>query len=76
MNKKTRDSNRKDTTFTDDDYATLDIASTTEMTGAAMRPPLTDAEAENYGDIIAMPQQRSTHADGQGQKKSRRDETL
>ena len=75
MSKKSRDRDHKDTTFSDEDYSTLDIASNTEMTGAAMRPPLTDAEAENYGDIIPMPQQRATHADGKGQK-CKREEKL
>jgi len=76
MSKKSRDRDQKDTTFSDEDYSTLDIASNTEMTGAAMRPPLTDAEAENYGDIIPMPQQRATHADGQRPKKCKREEKL
>ena len=76
MSKKSRDPDHRNATFRDDDYSTLDIASATEMTGAAMRPPLTDAEAENYGDIIAMPQQRATHADGKKQKKCKREDKL
>ncbi len=78
MSKKDRDHDRRDTEFSrnDDDYTSLDIASCTEMTGAAMRPPLTDAEAENYGDIISMPQQRADHADGQRPKRCKREEKL
>jgi len=77
MSKKNKDSNHEDHPFSNEDYySTLDITSATEMTGAAMRPPLTDAEAENYGDIISMPQQRATHADGKDQKKCKREDKL
>jgi len=62
--------------FSDDDYTSLDVASYTETTGAAYRPPLTEAEAENYGDIIAMPQQRATCANAKGSKKCKREDKL
>ncbi len=51
------------------DYTSMDVASYTEMTGAAMRPPLTDAEAENYRDIISMPQQRADQANQSARSK-------
>ncbi len=78
MDKKCKSSSQTSNTddFDINDYSTLDIASATEMTGAAMRPPLTDAEAENYGDIIAMPQQRATHANAKGQERCKREDKL
>ena len=77
MSKKNKDSGSRNTGFNEDEYySTLDITSATEMTGAAIRPPLTDAEAENYGDIISMPQQRATHADAKGKEKCKREDKL
>lgn len=60
----------------DDDYTSLDIASLTEVTGSVPRPPLTDAEAEGYSDIVSMPQQCSSHAGKQELRKSKREEKL
>jgi hypothetical protein len=76
MEKKSKIVDRSIYTINDDDYASIDVASCTEITGAALRPPLTDAEAENYSDIISMPQQRADHADQQKLKKSKRKEKL
>lgn len=59
-----------------DDYSSLDIASYTEMTGAVPRPPLNDAEADNYADIVSMPQQCADHANAQKLRKSKRQEKL
>jgi hypothetical protein len=66
-----------DTEFgADDDYTSLDVASYTEMTGAVPRPPITDAEAEGYSDIVSMPQKRADHAGKQKLRKNRRNEFL
>lgn len=41
----------------DDDYVSLDIASSTECTGMMYKPPITDDEVEGYSDIYSVPQQ-------------------
>lgn len=46
----------------EEEYATLDIASTTDCTGMIPTPPLSAEEAENYGDIYAVPQQSADNA--------------
>jgi|GEM_PF-1629417 len=46
----------------EDDYATLDIASTTDCTGMIPTPPLTEGEAQNYADIYSVPQQSAENA--------------
>lgn len=46
----------------EEDYAALNISSTTDCTGMIPTPPLTVDEAENYGDIYAMPQQSAENA--------------
>ena len=77
MKKKRSKHYRADTEFgMDDDYTSLDVASYTEMTGAVPRPPITDAEAEGYSDVVSMPQKRSTHAGKQKLRKNRRNEFL
>ncbi len=79
MKKKHKDDKPVDCSveFSDfDDYSSLDVASYTEVTGSVPRPPLTDAEAEGYSDIVSMPQQCATHADKQELRKSKRQERL
>lgn len=72
MGKKRRkiDKEKGDTEF-GDDYTSMamEVASYTEMTGAVPRPPLSDAEVENYSDIVSMPQKRADHADRGRQRK-------
>lgn len=46
----------------EEDYATLDIASTTECTGMIPTPPLSEEEVENYADIYSMPQKSAFNA--------------
>lgn len=46
----------------EDDYATLDIASTTDCTGMIPTPPLTEYEVDNYADIYTVPQQSAVNA--------------
>lgn len=46
----------------EDDYATLDIASTTDCTGMIPTPPLNEEEVENYADIYSVPQQSAVNA--------------
>jgi len=46
----------------DNDYSPRNIASTTDCTGMMYKPPMTEDEAENYGDIYSMPQQTDTGA--------------
>lgn len=61
----------EDTEF-GDDYTSLDVASLTEVTGSVPRPPANEAEAENYSDIVSMPQQCADHAGRQKLRKSKR----
>ncbi len=53
---------KKQTHSFEEDYATLDIASATDCTGMVPRPPLNDVEAENFADILSMPQQSAGNA--------------
>ena len=80
MKKKSKDIKAADNTveFGEDEdyYSSLDIASYTEMTGAVPTPPLNDAQAENYADIVSMPQQCADHAGKQELRKSKRQERL
>ncbi len=46
----------------EDSYSSLDVASQTDCTGMVPTPPLTEVEAENYGDIYSMPQQNAYNA--------------
>jgi hypothetical protein len=46
----------------DADYSPRNIASATDCTGMMYRPPVSDEEAENYGDIYGVPQQTDTAA--------------
>lgn len=46
----------------EDDYATLDIASTTDCTGMIPTPPLNEYEVDNYADIYSVPQQSAVNA--------------
>ena len=46
----------------EDSYSSLDVASTTDCTGMIPTPPLTEEEAENYGDLYSVPQQNAYNA--------------
>ena len=46
----------------DDDYTSLDIASSTECTGMVPSPPLDEAEVEGYADIYSVPQKQAENA--------------
>jgi hypothetical protein len=46
----------------EDDYATLDIASTMDCTGMIPTPPLNEYEVDNYADIYTVPQQSAINA--------------
>ncbi len=74
MNKKQKD--RYNVESSTELSTPMDVISNTDVTGAVPRPPLTDAEAEGYGDIVPMPQQRADHAGKQQLKKGKRGEHL
>ena len=80
MKKKRKDDKQTDNAVEfgkdEDYYSSLDIASYTEMTGAVPTPPLNDAQAENYSDIVSVPQQCADHAGKQELRKSKRQERL
>jgi hypothetical protein len=46
----------------DEDYSPRNIASTTDCTGMMYKPPMTEEEVENYGDIYFVPQQTDINA--------------
>ncbi len=46
----------------EDSYTSLDVASTMDCTGMIPTPPLTEEEAENYGDLYSVPQQNAYNA--------------
>lgn len=46
----------------EDSYSSLDVASQMDCTGMIPTPPLTQEEAENYGDLYSVPQQNAYNA--------------
>ena len=46
----------------EDNYTSLDIASSTECTGMMYKPPVTDEDVEGYQDIYSVPQQKDINA--------------
>jgi hypothetical protein len=46
----------------EDNYVSLDIASTTECTGMIPGPPLDDAQVDAYSEIYSVPQQKAYNA--------------
>ncbi len=46
----------------EDNFVSLDIASSTECTGMIPGPPLDDAEVDAYAEIYSVPQQKAYNA--------------